>query len=192
MEEWKKIKGYPRHEISNFGRVKNLGTFTEHKLVGIYHSKPRILKTSPHKTLGYCFVSLSKDKKYKKFLVHRLVAEYFIKGKSKYRNQVNHIDSNRSNNHHSNLEWVTPKENQNHAVDTHNKTDKKWSYWLKNRLGKLNPNHKPVNQLDSKGKFIKRWESMSDASRATNIPVSKISRSCKTGIKTYQFKWKKI
>jgi DNA-binding transcriptional regulator YiaG len=59
---------------------------------------------------------LIKDKKQKLYLIHRLVAEYFIDN-SKLHLQVNHIDCNKQNNHVSNLEWVTTKENMRHAVE---------------------------------------------------------------------------
>lgn len=44
--------------------------------------------------------------------VHRLVAESFIeKPESDISLVVNHIDGNKENNHYTNLEWVTQKEN---------------------------------------------------------------------------------
>ncbi len=64
---------------------------------------------------GYLKVSLRINKKECQKYVHRLVAECFIEKTS---DQVNHKDGNKSNNHVSNLEWVTNAENQVHAHKT--------------------------------------------------------------------------
>lgn len=48
--------------------------------------------------------------------VHRLVANAFIK-RSETRDQVNHIDGDKQNNHFNNLEWVTARENDRHRID---------------------------------------------------------------------------
>lgn len=73
--------------------------------------KPELTKA------GYQMVSLSRDSKVKKYLVHRLVASAFI-DKNKDKIHVNHIDGNKSNNHASNLEWCTPSENISHGYDS--------------------------------------------------------------------------
>jgi hypothetical protein len=74
----------------------------------------RILK--PIKvTFGYYAVDLVKDKKVKRFLVHRLIANTFIDNKSS-KPQVNHINGLKSDNRLENLEWNTQSENQKHAI----------------------------------------------------------------------------
>ena len=100
MEEeeiWKDIANYDNYEVSSFGRVRNKKT-------------GRILKQA--NMGGYYGVGLSKIKT-KTFQVHRLVAENFIENLEN-KAHVNHKDKNSLNNHLSNLEWNTPKENNIH------------------------------------------------------------------------------
>ncbi|MBD3880043.1 MAG: HNH endonuclease [Quinella sp. 1Q5] len=101
-EEWKPIPDWQGYEVSNFGRVKSFKT------------KPRIMKPAFDKG-GYLQAVLSEDDKAKFFRVNRLVALCFIPNPEN-KPHVNHIDGNKFNNHVSNLEWATPKENQRHAA----------------------------------------------------------------------------
>lgn len=59
---------------------------------------------------GYYTVSLCKNGKAKRFKVHRLVAEAFI-GVATHGLCVDHIDNDRTNNNHTNLRYVTYREN---------------------------------------------------------------------------------
>lgn len=75
-------------------------------------NRPRKTFVTPY---GYEVVGYTHPQKgTQNFLVHRLVAKYFIR-EIPDGMFVNHIDGNKLNNHVSNLEIVTPKENTQHA-----------------------------------------------------------------------------
>lgn len=63
---------------------------------------------------GHLQISVSKNGKVKKFLAHRVVANYFCE-KTNGCNVVNHLDGNPSNNDYQNLEWTTQQGNALHA-----------------------------------------------------------------------------
>lgn len=104
MEEWKKVKGYPKYSVSSYGRVRN----DERKIMLSLGSKNQA---------GYVSVMLYSDEKIKRVTVHKLVAEHFIPNKNK-KPQVNHIDGDKGNNAVNNLEWCTQLENNAHAIAT--------------------------------------------------------------------------
>lgn len=114
VEIWKPIEEYYGYEVSNFGNVRSLSRLTMGRWGKMKTSPGRLLKPDEHK-FGYLRVELCKDGKKKKYLLHRLVAAAFIDNPEAKRT-VNHIDSNRKNNHISNLEWCTHKENTAHGV----------------------------------------------------------------------------
>ena len=75
---------------------------------------PKGLRKQHTGTHGYNSVGTKVNKISVPMLVHRMVAECYIpnpEGKP----EVNHKDGDKSNNHISNLEWVTKSENNRHA-----------------------------------------------------------------------------
>lgn len=113
MEIWKTIIGYGDYAVSNKGRVKSKEREITRKKMGAYNVKERLLSQYVNK-YGYKCVSLQKDNKRITLPVHRLVLTTFQPINNDDL-QVNHKDGNKLNNSLDNLEWVTAKENIEHA-----------------------------------------------------------------------------
>lgn len=67
-----------------------------------------------------------------KYLMHRLIAEAFVRGKSDIHNQINHIDGDRRNNAADNLERCDQSHNMKHAFRTglaSKKSPRKMNAW---------------------------------------------------------------
>lgn len=134
----------------------------------------RILKQQYTKDHYKC-VSIYVNSKAKLCRVHRLVAAAFIPNPEN-KPYVNHINGIRDDNRLENLEWCTPSENIQHAVDT----------------GLMPPsNAKAVRQYGLDGKLIKEYESLAEASRITNTNDEKITMCCKGQRRTSNdFQWR--
>ena len=105
---WKDIPGYEGlYQVSDCGQVKSCERFVNHWKGGKQFLKERILKPGFSKL--YYKVSLYKDGKRNEFLIHRLVALVFLEGDNSL--TVNHIDEDQTNNHVSNLEYLTIGDN---------------------------------------------------------------------------------
>jgi len=79
--------------------------------------KHRFLKQYPNGiTYRYMYVCLvGHDRQQLRTGVHRIVAQHFIDSPSDGKTEINHKDLNSVNNHWTNLEWVTHRENILHA-----------------------------------------------------------------------------
>lgn len=113
-EIWKDIKCYENlYQVSNLGRVRSLDHYGSNGVSMILY-RGKILKPWFDGRGNYLQVTLSKDNKHKKHQVHRLVAETFLPNIENKR-EVNHKNAIKTDNRLDNLEWVTSKENKEHA-----------------------------------------------------------------------------
>lgn len=64
---------------------------------------------------GYLYIHLHINGKVVKKSIHSITAETFIPN-PEHKPQINHIDGNKENNNVSNLEWITQKDNNIHAL----------------------------------------------------------------------------
>jgi hypothetical protein len=95
-EVWKVVQGFPNYRISSLGKVKNTTT-------------GRVLRPA-RDTQGYVMICLSRDGVAKRYLVHRLLALYFIPNVNNLP-FVDHANQQKADNRLSNLRWCTRGEN---------------------------------------------------------------------------------
>lgn len=123
-EEWRPVsitEFSHLYEVSNTGRVRSLDR-NDQAMVGVglrvkwsRNFKGREMRCKPN-TRGYPQVYLRNAPTFRNVVVHRLVAMAFIANPDNLP-EVNHIDTIKTNNVWTNLEWISRVGNHNHAVD---------------------------------------------------------------------------
>lgn len=111
-EIWKDVKGFEGYyQISNWGRVKSLDREYVDRRGRTAKIKGQILKKRIN-LYGYHHIGLCKDSGQINGRVHQLVWDHFgDKPRNGLRLQIDHIDGDKLNNHISNLQLLTPREN---------------------------------------------------------------------------------
>ncbi len=118
IEQWVDLENYEgKYMISDFGRIKIPERISRRKDLKDQHVIPeKILKPKTTKC-GYKSITLYINSTPKSYLLHRLIAKQFIVNVNNLP-QINHKDGDKTNNHISNLEWVTASINMQYAFDT--------------------------------------------------------------------------
>lgn len=105
LNEIKGMEIYKDYEVSNTGKIRSLK-----------FGKKRIMKLRINQD-GYAQVNLYANGTKKNFYVHRIVALAFIPNDNSLEKiEVNHINEITSDNRIENLEWCTPKYNNNYGT----------------------------------------------------------------------------
>lgn len=120
---------------------------------------------------GYPTCPMSINGKYKMMRMHRIVGLFFVEGRTKERDIINHKDENRLNYHPSNLEWCTSSENNLHSIHKKNKI---------------------IDQYDVRtGEFIKRFKSAKEAAKTIPNSLHGTIRDAANKVKNaYGYIWK--
>lgn len=149
MEEWKIIEGYENYSISRKGEIRN-------------DKREKLLKWKLD-SKGYYCVSLCKNNKAKKYLIHRLIGKYFIENPNNYL-CIDHKNNNSMDNSIENLRWCNHSQNMRNKKKKENTSSRFIGVYF----------HKQSNKwltrcrLNGKNKYIGRYDTEIEAAEAYN------------------------
>lgn len=174
MEEWRDIKGYEGYyQISNYGNGRSLDRTIERKsrwgnIIKVTY-KGKELKKNKAGT-GYLRFDLCKDGEYDYRYIHQLVWETFI-GDIPEGLEIDHIDTDKTNNHLENLRVTDRKGNMNNPI-TYKKRIR--AIALKNK---------------NTGEIIKLFKSVADARKEGYGHADAVARGVRKQDKGYIFEY---
>ena len=162
QEIWKAIaECNGEYHISNHGAVKSYK-----------FGKERILKPYLIGVLGnqYFAIGICTNGKMKNQKIHKLIASAFIPNPLN-KLTVNHKDGNKTNNHIDNLEWLTHKENIQHAWTT--------GLFESKRLAVSKARSKPVIDILTNKKYDSLIKACIDIGESYNVHLGRHHQSSK-------------
>lgn len=175
IEEWKNIVGYEGlYMVSNLGRIKSLNYHNEHR--------EEIMKPNVWNG-GYLKIGLYKNGKFKRYFVHRIVAEAFIPN-TENKPYIDHINTLRSDNRVENLRWCTRQENMNNPLTL-----------VKHKQKMLGNgcNNKPIVQLSTDNSLLGVYKSITSASKQLGYNNGYIGQCCNgQREKMYGYQWQYV
>ncbi len=170
-EEWRPIEGFPRYQISNYGRVMS---YTNPK-------KPKILR--PHQLKnGYLMVHLAKGEEWgsnetESVRIHKLVADAFIPNPEN-KCHIRHKNLNRQDNRVENLKWVTREESNADPITIQNRMAA-----VPQRIEKIS---KLVLVYDENLTLLSAFTSTAEAARQLGLSQGNIVNVCSGSLKHYK------
>ena len=150
-EKWEVIEEYPNYEVSNYGNIK------------VTKTGKTIKQWVKKGNKNAAYITLRNGSKKNNVPVHRLVAKYFIKNDITPSDAVVHKNGDKLNNHVDNL------------IITNNPSKHAYVKAVRSK-GYDAVDSYEIIQYDMNGKEIKRYGSISSASKETGIPTSNITR----------------
>lgn len=152
-EKWKPLPEYEQYyEVSTLGRIKVLERLSygkQNKAIKTHILKPKT-NGKRYWTVGLC---ISNKIVYK--YVHRLVATTYLENPDN-KPEVDHLNTNTSDNRLLNLSWATHMENQYNPITRFKKIIRENT-------------DTPIVQLSILGDFVAEWSSIREASYFTGI-----------------------
>lgn len=156
------------YEISSFGRVRSL-----------FFGRIKMRKLTLDDK-GYVRISIYHNKKDNKKRVHQVVATSFNLPNPCHFTDINHLDTDKSNNRIDNLQWCDDFVNMKHASIN----------GLLGVYGEKNHRSKNIGQYKN-GELIKTYSTIRETEKDGFVEES-VSRAARLGFKHYGFNWKYI
>ena len=140
-EVWRDIYGYDGvYQVSDLGRVRSRNS-----------GEWKVLRARKNRC-GYLYLNLYKYGKSKTVMVHRLVAQAFIYNDDESKNEINHINEDKTDNKVSNLEYC---DRQYNTTYNNIHTRRKPFIHTHPKLDKIKPLYRPDLSIDENLEIFK-------------------------------------